>query len=291
MKITNHRGLPQTIVNVLERPTYDKGKAHMSATELINSPRIVQLKRLHWDKLEQDASEMVWSLFGSAVHHILQHGKDDHHIVEQRLTTEFDGWTITGAIDLQEVEEDGIIISDYKVTSSWSVMTEKQDWIYQLNIYAWLVERVRKQHVKKLQIIGIVRDWKERETKNPDYPQAPIVTVDIPLWTFEEREALIINRLNQHSEALLDAELKTPLRECTPQEMWERPTLYAVIKEGGKRAKKVFETEEEANAALTEGHYVEVREGTRVRCEGYCPVSKFCDQYQEYKLNVKNDNA
>ena len=142
--------MPQTIVNVLHRPTYSKGKSHISATELINSPRIVQLKRLHWDSLEQDASEMVWSLFGSAVHNVLEHGRDVHHVVEQRLHAECAGWSISGAIDLQEVEEDGIIISDYKVTSAYSVMNEKEDWHKQLNIYAWLVETVKKQNVKKL---------------------------------------------------------------------------------------------------------------------------------------------
>ena len=293
MKITNKRNLPQTIVNVLHRPTYNKGTAHISATELINSPRIVQLKRMHWNELEQDAAEMVWSLFGSAVHNILEHGKDEHHIVEQRLTSHLDGWTISGAIDLQEVEEDGIIINDYKVTSSWTVMTEKQDWVNQLNIYAWLVEAVKKQVVKKLQIIAIIRDWKERETKNPDYPQAPIVTIEIPLWPMEDRIAFIKARLDEHSEALLDASLESPMRPCTSDQMWERPTLYAVMKEGGKRAKKVYEVREDADrdlAAQPAGHFIEVRPGSRVRCEGYCPVSGFCDQYQQWRAENAHDS-
>ena len=143
MKLTNKRNLPETIVNVLKRPQYSKGKANLSVTELINSPRIVQLKRLHWDQLEEDASSMVWSLFGSAVHNILQHGKDEHHIVEQRLFADIEGWTISGAIDLQIVEEDGVVISDYKVTSSWAVMNEKAEWVEQLNSYAWLVEKCK----------------------------------------------------------------------------------------------------------------------------------------------------
>ena len=140
MILTNKFNLPQTFVNVIKRPTYSKGKSHISATELINSPKIVALKREHWEELEQDASEMVWALFGSAVHGILEHGKGDNHIVEERLHIEVDGWKLSGAIDLQEVEEDGIVIKDYKVTGAWAVMNEKQDWHDQLNIYAWLVE-------------------------------------------------------------------------------------------------------------------------------------------------------
>mgnify|MGYP003704311211 CR=1 FL=1 len=92
MKLTNKFNLPETIINVIKRPRYDKGDSQISATEILNSPRIVQLKRKHWDELEQDASEMVWSLFGSAVHEIMQHGKSDHHIVEERLHTVFQNW-------------------------------------------------------------------------------------------------------------------------------------------------------------------------------------------------------
>ncbi len=75
MKLTNKFELPDTFINVINRPTYNKGDAEISVTEILNSPRIVHLKRLHWDDLEQDAADMVWSLFGSAVHEILQHGK------------------------------------------------------------------------------------------------------------------------------------------------------------------------------------------------------------------------
>jgi len=77
MIITNKYNLPQTFVNIMKRPTYSKGRANMSATELLNSPRIVQLRKLHEDKLESDVSEMVWSIFGTAIHGVLEHGKDD----------------------------------------------------------------------------------------------------------------------------------------------------------------------------------------------------------------------
>lgn len=290
MKITNKHNLPQTIVNVLHRPTYSKGKANISATELLTAPRIVQLKRKHWEELEQDASEMVWSMFGSAVHNILEHGRDVHHVIEQRLHTEINGWSVSGAIDLQEVEEDGIIISDYKVTSAWTVMNEKEDWHRQLNIYAWLVERVKKQNVKKLQIVAIVRDWAAREAKlKPEYPQAPVVVIDIPIWPYDQREEFVEDRVTMHSDAAFDAEMDDNLPECSPTDMWERPTVYAIKKEGGVKAKKVFDTKEEAEAALTDGHFIEVRSGERIRCASYCPVSGFCDQYQTYLRNQNGD--
>ena len=167
MKLTNKHNLPATFVNVIKRPTYSKGKAHLSATELINSPQIVQLKHRHWDDIEVDASEMVWSLFGSAVHGILEHGKDKNHIVEERIHLTHDGWHLSGAIDLQEVDEDGISIKDYKVTGAWSVRNEKQAWHDQLNSYAWLVEKAKQTNVKSLQIVAIIRDWSAREASSP----------------------------------------------------------------------------------------------------------------------------
>jgi hypothetical protein len=283
MKLTNKFNLPQTFINVIHRPTYSKGDSHISATELLNSPRIVQLKHKHWDEIEQDASEMVWQLFGSAVHKVLEHGKDDHHVIEERLFTEFEGWKISGAIDLQEVHPEGICIRDYKVTGAWSVMNEKSDWHNQLNVYAWLIERVKQQPVKDLAIIAIIRDWSAREAQTKEnYPDSPIATINIPLWSFEEREAYVKRRLSQHNDAYFAFNTDTELPECTTDDMWEKPTTYAVKKEGGVRAKSVHPTREEAEAALTKGYFIEVRNGERTRCKSYCQVSQFCSQYQTY---------
>ena len=293
MKFTNKFNLPQTFVNVIHRPTYSKGKAHISATEIINSPRIVQLKKKYWDEIEQDASEMVWSLFGSAVHNILEHGKGDNHVVEERLHLEFEGWRISGAIDLQEVEPNGTItISDYKVTGAWAVMNEKDDWHRQLNIYAWMVEKVKKVPVGKLQIIAIIRDWSARDAQTKEnYPNSPVATIDIPLWSFEEREKFMTKRIYEHGTALFEMETDGDLPDCTAEEMWEKKTSYALKKDGNVRAKSVHETQEAAEEALVkalgtakknEGFSIEIRQGERTRCKSYCQVASFCNQYQNY---------
>jgi hypothetical protein len=282
MKVTNKFNLPDTILNVIRRPQYSKGHADFSVTELLNSPRIVQLKRKHWDELEEDASEMVWSLFGTAVHNILQHGKDSNHIVEERLHISFDGWNISGAIDLQEFEENGIYISDYKTVSAWAAQNVKPDWTHQLNIYAHLVEKVKKIPVTGLSIVAIIRDWSAREAQKETYPQAPIVTIPIKLWSPEEREAFIQARLTAHSLAMFEADTDGTLPECSPEEMWEKPSTWAIKKEGGVRAKSVHSTKEEAEVNLTKGYFIEHRPGERTRCKSYCQVSKFCSQHQTY---------
>lgn len=287
MKLTNKHDLPATIINVLKRPQYSKGNAHISVTELISSPQIVQLRRRYWDEIEEDASEMVWSLFGSALHNILQHGKDDHHIVEERLFKEVDGWTLSGAIDLQELGPDGITISDYKCTSVWSVMNEKMDWQRQLNLYAWLVESAKRMPVAGLQIVAILRDWSAREADVKEgYPQSPIVVVPISLWPMEMREAFVRNRINLHSEALFEADAGGKFAPCTPEECWEKPTLWAIKKKGNKRATLVLKSAKDAERQvnqLGEAYVVERRDGERTRCERFCSVSPWCEQYKEYK--------
>ena len=287
MKLTNKFNLPQTFVNCIQRPTYSRGNSEISVTEILSPPQLVQLRRRHAEDIEEDAADRVWSLFGSACHNILQHGKDDNHVVEERLFTTFEGWSISGQIDLQEIQPDGtVVISDYKVTSAWAVQQEKTEWVDQLNLYAWLVETTKSVSVSGLKIVGIVRDWSRRDAANKEgYPQAPIVVLDIPLWDHKTREQFVRTRLNLHNEANF-AVVSGKMPECTSDEMWEKPTTYAVMKEGGKRAKRVFESLDKAEAFRAEQkgtHYVETREGGRTRCESFCQVASFCDQWKNYR--------
>lgn len=291
MRLTNKHGLPESIVNALRRPEYSKGKAHLSVTQLINSPKIVALSKKFQDELESDVSEMVWSLFGSAIHKVLEHGKDSNHIVEQRLHAEVDGYRISGAIDLQVINENGRSIKDYKTTSAWAVMNEKVEWEQQLNCYAWLAEKATGQPVTDLGIVAIIRDWSRRDaTRNEAYPQAPIKELPITLWPMEKREEYIRSRVHAHAEAEFAIESEGDLTPCTPEEMWEKPTTWAVKKEGAVRAKSVHTTREDADMVLTglgKGYVIEVRPGSRTRCESFCPVNHRCQQWREYQENQK----
>lgn len=288
MKLTNIHNIPETFVNVLKRPTYSKGKANLSATQLLNSPKIVALTKKFEEEIEQDVSDMVWSIFGTAIHGVLEHGKDDNHIVEERLHAEIGGWKISGAVDLQIVTgENTVSIRDYKTTSAWAVMNEKIEWEQQLNIYAWLVEANKRVVVDSLGIVAIIRDWSRREAaKNEDYPQSPVKELPIKLWSYEDRQNFIEDRLVAHSEAEFALDADEDLPDCTPEEMWEKPSVWAVRKVGNVRAKSLHNTEEEANAALEaagKGFEIEYRPGERTRCANFCPVSNWCQQWRAFQ--------
>jgi len=238
---------------------------------------------------------MVWSIFGTAIHGVLEHGADENHLIEERLHAKIDGWSISGAIDLQIVNEDGTVtINDYKTTGAWSVMNEKIDWEYQLNIYAWLVEKVKQTKVFKLEIVAIIRDWSRRDAAlKTGYPDAPIKVIPIRLWPMEEREAFIQERIKEHSNALFDLETGDELPFCTPDQTWEKPTTYAVKKIGNVKARNVCNTDEEAQAKVAEygkDYEIIVRQGERTRCAEFCSVSRFCNQYKEY-LTTKESNV
>jgi hypothetical protein len=77
---------------------------------------------------------------------------------------------------------------------------------------------------------------------------------------------------------LHQAEVPEP---CTDEDIWAKPTKYAVIKKGNVRAIKLFEYKDEAEdlAATISGSRIEVRPGVATRCQSYCPVSDYCVQW------------
>lgn len=75
--VTNKNGLPQPIVDAIGYDTYRIG-GDISTTTLIDAPQIRVLKMQHSREIETDASEMLFALMGTAIHHILEraHIKD-----------------------------------------------------------------------------------------------------------------------------------------------------------------------------------------------------------------------
>ena len=289
MKITNRFGLPDTLLNAVKDDEYDKGDSVLSVTQLISSPRIVLLQNLNADHMTADVVDRVPALLGTAVHKIIEKGSKDlpNHIVEERLFAEINGWKISGAVDLQIQRDDGTWeINDYKVTSVYSVMDEKIEWVQQLNCYAYLALRVHGRNVRKLRIIAILRDWQRKQAElKPDYPQSQVVAVDIPLWTLEDQTRFVLDRVCLHQDAIKSVDKGEALPYCTNEERWLRGETWAVMKEGRKSAIKLYEIQADAYnhvEGLGKGHYVEHRAGSPVRCAGdYCMVSRWCRQYQE----------
>ena len=75
MIVTNKKNLPQGIVDAVKKDYYSKGDAKFSVTGLLQPPQVRRLMALNFEELTTDASDEIWKLFGSAVHHILDRGQ------------------------------------------------------------------------------------------------------------------------------------------------------------------------------------------------------------------------
>ena len=289
MKVTNKHNVPATLLSLATREYYSKGKADYSVTEIISPPRVQRLRAKHYHEMEQDVADMLWSLLGSALHVVAERSEVEGHINEERLFIELGGVKLSGAIDLQHIDGDDVDITDYKFTSAWALRADKMDWQQQQNIYAYMVNKVKGKRVRSLKICALIRDWNRREAAmKPDYPQAPIQMVDIPLWDLEQTEKFILERINMHQESKVQADWMEELPLCTDEDRWIRETKYAVMKNPqSKRAIKLFEVKEEADAmAESIKGIVETRKAEAIRCTGnFCGVASWCSQFKQEQVD------
>lgn len=289
MILTNKLGLPDSLVAAVSFSDRNREGCDYTITELLSPPRQAALKRKHWDALEEDASERLWALMGSAGHEVLRRAgkKLGFGIVEERAVAELDGHKIGGQIDLA-IQGDNTM-TDFKFTSVWAVKEgAKLEWEQQLNCYRWLASQYGVK-IDKLQIIALLRDWSKPEARrSPDYPQAGVVILDIPVWPFPQTEAWLRERIALHEAA------KTSLPECSAEDTWERPAKWAVMKDGAKRATKLYDDgiAAQAHASRSGKEFkVEFRPGERPRCTDYCVVSQFCTQYADWVAATRKSDA
>ena len=67
MRITNKYDLPSVFEEFEKAVPYDPGKSDFTVTQLIDSPRVVQLRRSNSNKLEEDISERLFAILGSTL--------------------------------------------------------------------------------------------------------------------------------------------------------------------------------------------------------------------------------
>jgi hypothetical protein len=276
MKFTNRLNLPQALADAVTNDPYDNGGAWRSVTQLISPPRLVQLKKVHDDEIEEDVSDRIYSLYGQIVHQILQRS-NTKDIVEERVFTTQRGKSISGGFDVLQLHEGRLI--DWKFSTVWKAIGNHEEWTAQVNLLALLFRR-KGMDINFLEIILLMRDHsKPRARREGEYPQLPVKRIPLPIWTRSEQECYLDHRVELH----LKAEEELPL--CTASERWAKPNIYAVMKKGNKHAIKggVCSTREEAEELVKKDadRFLEVRPGENTRCLDYCVASKFCSQHQQ----------
>jgi len=326
MIVENKEHLPELLHNALSqnRPPVE-GEIHV--TTLIGPPMIDYLRRKHWDELVDDSSSRLFAMLGTGLHAgiandgRIEHAKKvikgmldtwkkiDHDVqmsilndllksldsvgrtgIESQLSLKLsDRWVLVGTDD--HFDENAGKLMDWKITSVWSVLFADHNWEDQLNVYAYMRRKLGYE-VKSLEVWALLRDWQKSKAKydnDPKYPKVPFARIPLRLWDIQEQEDYIYDRL-----ILFDGAPS----ECTPEEKWESPTVYKVMKQGRKSAliatrwinnekKDLLTIADALSAAKAKKHivdgtkiYIEKFEGQARRCQDYCLVHPFCKYYK-----------
>lgn len=281
MNLTNIHDLPQALVEAVKNDPYNAGDSNISVTKLIDSPQRRVLLKKYKDAIVEDVSERIWSLLGQAVHTVLERANQSD-IVEERLYADVEQWKLSGQFDRLDLRNG--VLDDYKCTSVFKVMmSDMIEWERQLNVLRWLAHK-NGYKVDRLRIIAILRDWRRADAKRKEnYPHAPVVTIDIPVWNLDDTYQYIRTRINLHKSA----EINCSSIKCTDEERWYEGTTYALMKKGGKRAIRIYERKDDAESAVTDGYFVETRRGGYRRCDEFCEVSEFCEQHRSDRKDLE----
>ena len=198
--------------------------------------------------------------------------------VEQRVEKEIINFIISGKYDLVL---DGTL-NDYKSTSVWTYIFDSgaDNYTKQGSIYKWLSpDKITSDYIN---INYIFTDWSATKARQDQkqYPQQRVLTKKYPLWSNEETENWITNKLEAFKLHSNTPQIGLP--ECTDDELWASKTTYKYYKNPAKleRSTKNFNTMDEALVRKSNDGDV----GTVVTVPGevkacrYCPVVSICTQ-------------
>lgn len=293
MNLTNSLNLPRPFVSAAESD-YKYTPKRYSVTALLKGTREAILQRRHDDEITQDVADMVWAVFGSAVHQILQNAKETKtQLKENHLVIDMpNGYQLSGIFDLYD-DATGTV-TDYKTASAWKAVfgakddEELGDWRKQTLIYCWMLRQIGFD-AHRGEIVALLKDHKKSDAKNKaDYPKHPVWRVG---WDFTDEQIEKCGEWLAKRFEEIEAAEKLPddqLPMCTESERWHRADKWAVMKEGRKSAIRLFDSEDEAKARMEQESangkgkfYVEHRPGEDPKCMDYCSACQFCDHYRK----------
>lgn len=310
---TNNYFLPEAFARAVRNDTYVK-RGDISITGLIDSPRIRLLKKTF--NYEEDVADSVWSVFGTAVHAIIERGSVDHAdaICEIAMNMKIGPWSVTGTSDMYEVSNK--TITDWKVTSVWKVKNGIKDtdsWVKQLNCYSAMLQNPTCEKiidgqstfktfpVERINIVAILKDWKRREAAyNPEYPQTPVVKLTLPVYSPEAMLGYMNKRVELHlkeEQEFYSSDIKhneDALSICSDDERWSQAPTWRMKTKGKKKSLKNFVVENEKDEQFAMEYFrnkvikvpdLTIEKSTRVdmRCSEFCPVNIHCKYWNMVK--------
>lgn len=293
-KITNKMGLPKQLVSLVDND-YKPTDKRYSCTTILKPTRQIILERRYGDQIEQDVSEMVWCIFGTLAHSVIENAQEDEgQFKEEKLLVdigkyceELKGYYLSGRSDLIDLLDK--CITDWKTCSAWKIILKDfEDWRKEMLIYAFAVKNMGFE-INKAQAIAFIKDHSKTKSKiDKTYPKLPVWVEKFKFndEDFEEIKEFIINRFKELKQYENATDEELPL--CTLEERWNDGNKYAVKKKKNKRADRVYDSKEKAEEHLSKipensrnDYEIEERIGEDKRCLEYCSCCKFCPYYKE----------
>ena len=186
------------------------------------------------------------------------------------------------------------LLRDYKVTGVSQNNSDHKHWIEQQNIYGYMLRQIGEE-VETIEILAFFRNWSKMKAKfarkSENYPKQPSVVIPLEVWSDEKALSYIEGRVQLHVEAKERSEQeggKIPL--CTASERWAGDDTFTVNHDDGgknfynyKMAKNFIESEPLVNPVIN------YKLASSLKCNEYCPVSKFCDQHKKRMDLIKKN--
>lgn len=324
MKLTNNGNLPLSVAVWLAVDTYDyiNNPYTISITSILKSTKQIILdKRLQTldptTTAKTDISSLIPSCLGTCIHDGINTAWLKHHIkalkslgykdetinkikinpkqedlikgdisvyMEQRHFKKLGKWTISGKFDFIG---DGTL-EDFKSTSVYNYQSGSnvEKYRQQGSIYRWLCPELITN--SKMFIQYIFTDWSKlqyiKQGEKRNYPASRIVPQELDLIPTDEMEEWLINKLTDIEKNFSKPEKELPL--CTPEELWQKPPVYAYYKNPAKMTRSTanFATYFEAANCQQKNNNVGAiveRQG-QVRACAYCSGFSLCSQKDTY---------
>lgn len=296
MKITNKKGLPLSYVKTAEKsvenPHNDKNS--FSATTLLKGDKEILLELRHYNEIVMDVSDMVWTIFGTAVHKVLEDNNDTQDgDAETSITYDcpFDPtYKITGRTDLYNEEKS--LLTDHKTGSVWKYIKEDyKDWTEQGYEYAWLYRQKGKM-VIRARFICLCKDWSSSEyriakLKGDRYPDSPIFVYefDIDETRLQATGGNMITKARRLYGLIKANVSDDAIVPCSDEERWYTGDTYAIMKKDAVRSLKNCSSKKEAEDYIADKNLKNVeivfRLGQNRKCMDYCICKEFCNFYKD----------
>lgn len=204
--------------------------------------------------------------------------------------------TIGGTCDLLFEDNGEFTIWDYKTMATTQIIDDEKikGWEEQINIYRWLLitsNTVAK--IDRLFVCGYYMDWTcTKSLRSRDVNDIPCPTVQIKMWTREQVEKYIYDKVTQIQKYIDSPWEDIPY--CSPEERWCKPPKWSVCKVqsngelGSQLPKCGFDNEHDAEVKLIERQSKAKKDeifgikktgGISTMCKDWCDLSRngHCD--------------